>query len=45
MELNEIKNEEFRKKGYRIKLYDCFRPLNVQKKMWAIKKMWAMNCD
>ncbi|MFT4849598.1 MAG: D-alanyl-D-alanine dipeptidase [Parvicella sp.] len=22
-------------KGYRIKLYDCYRPLDVQKKMWV----------
>ena len=26
----------FAKKGYKIKLYDCYRPLDVQKKMWAI---------
>lgn len=29
-------NEKFLKKGYRIKLYDCYRPLDIQKKMWAI---------
>lgn len=29
-------NVEFLKKGLRIKLYDCYRPLDVQKKMWAI---------
>lgn len=29
-------NKEFLKKGYRIKLFDCYRPLDVQKKMWAI---------
>jgi len=29
-------NEEFLKKGYRIKLFDCYRPLDVQKKMWEI---------
>lgn len=29
-------NEEFIKKGYKIKLYDCYRPLDIQKKMWAI---------
>jgi D-alanyl-D-alanine dipeptidase len=29
-------NAKFMKKGYRIKLYDCYRPLDIQKKMWAI---------
>tara|TARA_R110000850_G_scaffold269422_1_gene401489 strand:+ start:14460 stop:15176 length:717 start_codon:yes stop_codon:yes gene_type:complete len=29
-------NKEFIKKGFRIKLYDCYRPLDVQKKMWKI---------
>ncbi|WP_428225467.1 M15 family metallopeptidase [Flavobacterium sp.] len=29
-------NKEFQKKGYRIKLFDCYRPLSVQKKMWDI---------
>lgn len=29
-------NEKFMKKGYRIKLFDCYRPLDIQKKMWAI---------
>ena len=29
-------NREFMKKGYKIKLFDCYRPLDVQKKMWAI---------
>jgi D-alanyl-D-alanine dipeptidase len=28
-------NDYFCEKGYRIKLYDCYRPLDVQKKMWA----------
>ena len=28
-------NSSFCKEGYRIKLYDCYRPLDVQKKMWA----------
>ncbi|NND62433.1 MAG: M15 family metallopeptidase [Flavobacteriaceae bacterium] len=28
-------NQYFCEKGYRIKLYDCYRPLDVQKKMWA----------
>ncbi len=29
-------NESFLKKGYRIKLFDCYRPLSIQKKMWEI---------
>ena len=29
-------NLKFMKKGYRIKLYDCYRPIDVQKKMWEI---------
>jgi zinc D-Ala-D-Ala dipeptidase len=29
-------NQDFLSKGYRIKLYDCYRPLDVQKKMWQI---------
>jgi zinc D-Ala-D-Ala dipeptidase len=29
-------NKAFLKKGYRIKLFDCYRPLSVQKKMWKI---------
>ena len=29
-------NERFMTKGYRIKLFDCYRPLDVQKKMWSI---------
>jgi len=29
-------NEEFKLLGYRIKLFDCYRPLDIQKKMWAI---------
>lgn len=28
-------NQYFCEKGYRIKIYDCYRPLDVQKKMWA----------
>ena len=28
-------NTYFCEKGYRIKLYDCYRPLDIQKKMWA----------
>lgn len=31
-----IANQEFIKKGYRIKLFDCYRPLDIQKKMWKI---------
>lgn len=29
-------NAKFMKKGFKIKLYDCYRPLDIQKKMWAI---------
>ena len=29
-------NAIFKEKGYRIKFYDCYRPVDVQKKMWAI---------
>ncbi|WP_394758245.1 M15 family metallopeptidase [Flavobacterium sp.] len=29
-------SNQFKKKGYKIKLFDCYRPLDVQKKMWAI---------
>ncbi|QYS89224.1 D-alanyl-D-alanine dipeptidase [Flavobacterium davisii] len=29
-------NKEFAQRGYRIKLFDCYRPLSVQKKMWQI---------
>ncbi len=29
-------NENFKQLGYRIKLFDCYRPLEVQKKMWKI---------
>ncbi len=29
-------NKAFLKLGFKIKLYDCYRPLDVQKKMWAI---------
>lgn len=28
-------NNYFCERGYRIKLYDCYRPLDIQKKMWA----------
>ncbi len=29
-------NEVFMKEGLRIKLYDCYRPLDIQKRMWTI---------
>ncbi len=29
-------NEAFMKKGYKIKFFDCYRPNDVQYKMWAI---------
>lgn len=29
-------NNDFKKKGFTIKLYDCYRPLSIQKKMWEI---------
>jgi D-alanyl-D-alanine dipeptidase len=29
-------NKAFIDKGYRIKLYDCYRPIAIQKKMWKI---------
>jgi D-alanyl-D-alanine dipeptidase len=29
-------NKDFMKKGYKIKLFDCYRPLSIQKKMWEI---------
>lgn len=29
-------NNDAMKMGYKIKLYDCYRPLDIQKKMWAI---------
>jgi len=29
-------NKEFMKDGYRIKIFDCYRPLDIQKKMWEI---------
>lgn len=31
-----LANKAFMDKGYRIKLYDCYRPLAIQKKMWKI---------
>ena len=29
-------NKELITKGFRIKLFDCYRPLDIQKKMWKI---------
>lgn len=29
-------NEKFLRLGYRIKIFDCYRPLDVQKKMWKM---------
>lgn len=29
-------NKHFIQKGYRIKIYDCYRPLDIQKRMWQI---------
>ncbi|SHN16686.1 M15 family metallopeptidase [Flavobacterium xinjiangense] len=29
-------NTAFKKKGYKIKIFDCYRPLDIQKKMWKI---------
>jgi D-alanyl-D-alanine dipeptidase len=29
-------NRKFMKKGLKIKLFDCYRPLDIQKKMWKI---------
>jgi D-alanyl-D-alanine dipeptidase len=29
-------NKKFMKLGYKIKLFDCYRPLDIQKKMWKI---------
>ena len=29
-------NTKFIKKGYYIKIYDCYRPLDIQKRMWKI---------
>lgn len=29
-------NNDFLKLGYRIKIFDCYRPLDIQKKMWEI---------
>lgn len=29
-------NQKFLKEGFRIKIFDCYRPLDIQKKMWKI---------
>ena len=29
-------NKDFMNRGYKIKLFDCYRPLSIQKKMWEI---------
>lgn len=29
-------NSKFMRKGYRIQLFDCYRPLDIQRKMWQI---------
>ena len=29
-------NKKFMKRGLRIKIFDCYRPLDIQKKMWKI---------
>ncbi|UPT72362.1 MAG: M15 family metallopeptidase [Flavobacterium sp. JAD_PAG50586_2] len=29
-------NKSFLQKGFRIKIYDCYRPKSIQKKMWKI---------
>lgn len=31
-----LANKRFMKKGFKIKLFDCYRPLDIQKRMWAI---------
>jgi len=31
-----LANSKFMKLGYRIKIYDCYRPLDIQKKMWTL---------
>lgn len=31
-----VANSKFMKKGYRIKIFDCYRPVSIQKKMWKI---------
>lgn len=29
-------NNDFIERGYRIKIFDCYRPLDIQKRMWKI---------
>jgi D-alanyl-D-alanine dipeptidase len=29
-------NDDFLKMGYKIKIFDCYRPLDIQKRMWKI---------
>jgi zinc D-Ala-D-Ala dipeptidase len=31
-----LANNKFIKKGFKIKLFDCYRPLDIQKRMWTI---------
>lgn len=31
-----LANRKFMEKGFKIKLFDCYRPLDIQKKMWKI---------
>ncbi|RZJ34267.1 MAG: peptidase M15 [Flavobacterium sp.] len=31
-------NDEFQRAGFRIKLFDCYRPLRIQRKMWLLVK-------
>jgi D-alanyl-D-alanine dipeptidase len=36
MKMLLLAQEDFKKLGYKIKLFDCYRPHDVQKKMWEI---------
>ena len=38
-------NKEFVKKGYKIKIFDCYRPLTIQKKMWELVPNTAYVAD
>lgn len=29
-------NQDFKEKGLKIKIFDCYRPLDIQKKMWEL---------
>ena len=31
-----LANQRLMRKGYKIKLFDCYRPLDIQKRMWTI---------